>query len=461
VPDPRALTPELEAALTFAQGQVGRLMRRLPEDPMAANSYPTLTKNGIYELRGSDGWDAGFLPLTLWLLYDLTGEAVWRKSAETSTLGLWDQAVRTGDHDLGFKLAAFAEAWRLTGDPVYLSFLLRGAATYVQTFDADGACVGAARSELRNRALERAQKRYQTILYPVLITSALSTPSLFTAAAQREGQRAWRDKGLRHLERLARDFVRPDGSTYDLVDYKPACPATGYRMRGTYKTLDDQGTWARGQGFALQGFALAHRDTGAPEMLAAARRVADFFLQSPTRPADGIPYWDLRFGPNDPKQSRDTSAAAIAAVGLLVLADLEDLDPAIRRRYREGGARLLETLATHYLARQQPEGVLAEATSDGPSGSNGLSIIVGDYYFLDGIRRLLGPNRRPARAPSAVPIEHMTPGRPRGTQGTAVKRKDSPGARSLRRGDHHVVEVRGGGVPVIVAAQRRGFRLCR
>jgi unsaturated chondroitin disaccharide hydrolase len=385
--DLEGASPALTGAFAFAQTRVQRLVDRIDDDPLAPSAYPSVTRGGVYQLVGSDQWDAGFYPMTLWLLYELTGSAKWKKSAEVRTLGLWDAAVQPGDLDLGYRMMAFAEGWRLTGDPAYQRFLARSAHSLGQAFNADQTCVGAFRSSLRGFARERVQSQYGELSYPVSITSLVTLESLFIAAGQLDDKQEWY-RELAHTLRVVGDFVRPDGSTYDLVDYPTDCPARGYRLRATQMASQSEGTWARGQAFALHGLAVAFVHTHDQRILQAVKKVADFFLQAPTVPEDGIPYWDFRFGPDAPGESRDSSAAAIAAAGLLELAALEALDRPSRLRYRAGARKLLSSLATRYLARSQADGIITATTLDGPSHAANLSTIAGDYFFLDGIRRL-------------------------------------------------------------------------
>jgi unsaturated chondroitin disaccharide hydrolase len=380
-------SPALAAAFAFAQTRVQRLVDRIDDDPLAPSAYPSVTRDGVYQLVGSDQWEAGFYPMTLWLLYELTGSAKWKKSAEVRTLGLWDAAVQPGDLDLGYRMMAFAEGWRLTGDPAYQRFMARSAHSLGQAFNADHACVGAFRSSLHGVARDRTLAQYGELSYPVSITSLVTLESLFTAADQLDDKQEWY-RELAHSLRVVGDFVRGDGSTYDLVDYPTDCPARGYRLRATHMASHSEGTWARGQAFALHGLAVAYVHTHDQRILQAVEKVADFFLTASTVPEDGVPYWDFRFGPQAPGESRDTSAAAIAAAGLLELSALGELAPPARLRYREGARKLLESLATRYLARGQADGIIGETTPDGPSHASGVSMIAGDYFFLDGLRRL-------------------------------------------------------------------------
>jgi hypothetical protein len=79
----------------------------------------------------------------------------------------------------------------------------------------------------------------------------------------------------------------------------------------------------------------------------------------------------------------------VAAAGLLELADRPELDARGRARYRGHARQILQSLSTRYLAERQREGILREATPDGPSHTSHLSMMPADYFFLDGLRRLV------------------------------------------------------------------------
>ena len=73
--------------------------------------------------------------------------------------------------------------------------------------------------------------------------------------------------------------------------------------------------WARGQAWAISGFARAARDLEDPELLAAAVRAAEWWLAHTTSGA--LPRFDFSSAPDAP---RDSSAQAIAGAGLHILA---------------------------------------------------------------------------------------------------------------------------------------------
>jgi unsaturated chondroitin disaccharide hydrolase len=125
--------------------------------------------------------------------------------------------------------------------------------------------------------------------------------------------------------------VRPDGGSFHVVVFDPATGAV--RERITHQGFADSSTWARGQAWLTYGFTMAYRESGEPEFLRTARRIADYALAR--LPADGIPCWDYQ-APGCPDTARrDASAAAITAAALLELSTFVQGDDARRSHHRQ------------------------------------------------------------------------------------------------------------------------------
>lgn len=106
--------------------------------------------------------------------------------------------------------------------------------------------------------------------------------------------------------------IRPDNSTWHVVNFEQTDGTVKQRM--TNQGYADESCWSRGQAWAITGYAQCYRRTGNTKFLEASRRLADYYL---TRlPADGVPFWDFDAPQPAPK---DTSAAMVAAYGLLLL----------------------------------------------------------------------------------------------------------------------------------------------
>jgi unsaturated chondroitin disaccharide hydrolase len=149
-----------------------------------------------------------------------------------------------------------------------------------------------------------------------------------------------------HALRTMQDHVRPNGSTYHVVNYDPVTGAV--RSKQTAQGAGTETTWGRGQAWAVYGFTMTYRETGDARFLDTARRLADYYLANV--PADKVPYWDFQ-APNIPNEPRDSSAAAIAASGLLELSQL-DPDPTRSATYLNAATATLSSLSSgSYLAR--------------------------------------------------------------------------------------------------------------
>src|SRR5262249_42038345 len=164
------------------------------------------------------------------------------------------------------------------------------------------------------------------------IDTMMNLPLLWWAARE-TGDARYSAAAAAHAAATAEHFFRPDGSTYHIATHRPETGAP--RRRGRFQGSGDESCWARGQSWAISGFAIAYRETGDAQFLAAADRAARYFLAR--LPSDGVPYWDFD-DPAIPRVPRDSSALAIAIQGLLELAELHPA-PAQARSYRREAER--------------------------------------------------------------------------------------------------------------------------
>jgi unsaturated chondroitin disaccharide hydrolase len=369
IPDVEApqwlLLADLDRVVSRYQAQLPRIAASMPSpshSPKATRADGSWTTE---DAAAPVAWTQGFFPGLLWQLHELDGDPSWRELADRWTLPLEVQKTNRQTHDLGFKLlTSFGPSFRLTGNAAHRDVLLTAAESLASRFDP---ALGIIVCCDWNTAWKR----------PLVVDTMVNLELLLWAAAN-GGPPEWREMAVRHGLTTLSAMVRPDGGTYHVVDYEPTTGAI--RFRGTFQGHADESTWARGQAWAMYGFTELYRYTGDAQMLAAARKVSDFYLARVG--TDFVPNWDF----DSPIQKRDSSTAAAAASALIELARLTE-----DTRYRDAATRTLEVLrGPGYLSSGTATlEVLRHGVGHLPAGQEiDVGLIYGDYYFLESVRRM-------------------------------------------------------------------------
>ncbi len=197
------------------------------------------------------------------------------------------------------------------------------------------------------------------------------------------GNNKYRDIAIRHADRTIEEQFRADASSYHVVDYDPQ---TGeVRRRCTAQGYADESAWARGQAWAIYGYATCFRYTGDKKYLAQAEKVYDFIFSHRNLPSDLVPYWDFN-APNIPNEPRDVSSAAITASALYELYTYNK-----NEEYRAKADKIVESLSSDaYRAKVGENGgfLLMHSVGSIPHGSNiDVPLNYADYYFLEALLR--------------------------------------------------------------------------
>lgn len=139
---------------------------------------------------------------------------------------------------------------------------------------------------------------------------------------------------------------------------------------------------------------MTYNQTGMPEFLTAAQRVTDKWLsmlmQQPGGLAgDFVPIWDFNAPFNQNSDGpRDSSAAGIAALGMLYLAESLGTETPCGQKYLCAAVSTLRTLASpQYLADPSSANKFAAVFKHGVSNLPGgwgidVGLVYGDYYSL-------------------------------------------------------------------------------
>ena len=381
-PTVAASAPALDAALTervmahAAQRLADAADRLNPQD-----GYPRSTgQDGRWQLSDANSWTSGFFAGSLWLMFQRTGDPVWRQRAQRWTAGLEAQKARTDTHDLGFMIFnSFGWQYQLTNDPHARDVTVEAARSLATRFNP---AVGA----IKSWDVDPNDPQTRGWRFPVIIDNLMNLELLYWAAGQPGGDPAWAGLATRHALTSMRVHLRPDGSTAQVALFDPTTGA--FERQEKWQGQSVTSTWSRGQAWAIHGFTDAYRESGRPELLDAAQRAADWYLAR--LPTDRVPYWDFQ-APEIPNAPRDASAAAVAASGLVELGRLTGGERGAG--YRRAAVDIIASLASGYLTVGTPnEAVLAHSVGFLRENDEvDVGLVYADYYLLEAINRLQRP----------------------------------------------------------------------
>jgi unsaturated chondroitin disaccharide hydrolase len=421
--------------------------------------FPTVgdLANNRWSVTSSTGdWHAGFWPGTLWLLSQRTGSSVWLERA-TNWSYLLAYSSNT-DHDIGFiTMGSLGKAWYCNDDltdpaGTYRAFASNAIVTAAGKLNSrfnkpNGSSVPVPANFTRSWDSIEGQ-------YPVCIDNMMNLEVLllgYEITGRPTTNRVWFDHALAHARSSIAKHLRPDGSTYHVVRHFETGSSIGQVQRkNTRQGFGDETTWSRGQSWAIYGFTMVYRyaradpATDASDILAAAQATADYFLtylpnnrtndSYNLRHGDFVPPsdFDAALGesggpwcdannngvPNETNSGtlgdgrtyvadriqgvpvftlRDSSAAAVAAAGLIELSGYVSAS-ADRERYLAAAENILNSLITYDGddADSAPDYWCDVSEGNHPgilkAGSRWYadsyrSLIYGDYYFLEALTR--------------------------------------------------------------------------
>lgn len=333
------------------------------------------------DFNSIENWTASFIPGLALLVWRQTNDPLLLRDVQSLAPLYHDKVFRHAEdtmHDLGFLYSLYSVAlFQLTGDRAHREVGLRAAEILAARFNPRGKFL---------RAWGRMDDTFPAHVGLAIIDCMMNLPLLFWAA-QESGNARLRDIAMAHADTTLRHFLRPDDSVCHAFRFDPVTGAPveeanycGHRV-GSH--------WARGTAWALYGFALAHRYTREDRYRTAARRLAEKFLAS--LDAEVVPVWDFRLSPDFPPL-RDSSAAAIAACGLLELATAENAP-----HLAENARRLVQKLCNDYLERDETcPGLLRDGQVGDESqhrgdrlGARNVFTVWGDYFLTEALTREL------------------------------------------------------------------------
>ncbi|MCM3761327.1 glycoside hydrolase family 88 protein [Alkalihalobacillus oceani] len=350
-------------------------LEKVTEIEKKVSDFPHITKDGKWLTFRYGHWTGGFWTGLQWIksLYETDQQAALQQAAA------WARRLkaRTADnktHDMGFLFGpSCVMGERLTGDGQLKELAIAGAYNMSDLYE-----------ERAGLILAWDEPGYEGV---AIVDTIMNLP-LMVWASQDTGNEKLAQTAIQVADNIIRYHVRADASTYHTVRWDTESFAVV--EQGTHQGFSAETCWSRGQAWALYGFANMYRYTGEKRYLDCSARLADYFWDHLD---DGttLPRWDFYFR-NEPDAPIDSSAASIAAAGMLLLADQSPAEQ--EARWHKRGELLVQALIDHcFSPRSDCYGLIERATVDQPRRSGvGESTMYGDYYFVEALYRLIYKN---------------------------------------------------------------------
>ncbi len=426
----KALAPRLDRFLELS----GKKLLALDKNWDTSRGSPVITRRGKYVAQSWTEWTQGFQFGCQLLQFDATDdERFLELGRDNMSRYMSPHLSHVGVHDHGFNnVSTYGNLWRLgregrTGDN---EDRLR---MYEMALMVSGAVQAARWTTLADGSGFVYSFNGAHSLFSDTIRSCRSLMLAHRLGHYLLGESDRRisllDRALQHLDNSAKYnvYFGENRDAYDepgrVVHESLFNTADGsYRCPSTQQGYSPFTTWTRGLGWILLGFAeqlefiralpaAEIKDYGGrPDVLrrylAAARATADFYIANTA--LDGVPYWDTGAPglaampdwrrqpsqPDNPFEPVDSSAAVIAAQGLLRLGRFLGADE-VGKRYYQAGLTVARTLfAEPYLATEpRHQGLLRHSIYHRPRGWDyiprgakvplGEASMWGDYHALE------------------------------------------------------------------------------
>ena len=429
--EPGALAPALDGFWRLSGTKIERLLGEY--DP--ARGSPVFTVAGKYTSKGWTEWTEGFHYGSAFLQFDATGEARFAEQAQRLTLARMASHVsHVGVHDHGFNNLSTYGSWlrlqregRLPADHIdfcELALKVSGAVQAARWSPIHGGGGFVYSFNGPHSLFVDTLRSCRVILVAHRLGQCLM--------GENDSAHSLLERALEHMAATAR-FSVFYGEGRDIYDTPAERGRTAHESifnpnDGRYRCPNSQQgysgftTWTRGLAWAMLGFSedleflaglreselapLGGRGKWEGILLSAAMATCDWYIANTA--SDGIPYWDggapqlgrlgaWRERPAEPFndfEPVDSSAAAIAAQGLLRLGRHLGSDGKGRRYWQAGLTTLSTLLSTHYLASEPGhQGLLLHTIYHRPNGWDhipqgrkvpcGESCMWGDYHLRE------------------------------------------------------------------------------
>jgi hypothetical protein len=436
---PQDLLPKIERMFDVSAVKI----RSLDEGWGDADGAPVFTVEGRYQARGWTEWTQGFQFGAAVLQFDATGDRTFLELARARTVERMAPHIsHVGVHDHGFNnVSTYGGLWRLAGEG-----RIDASPWETDFYELALKISGAVQARRWTRLPDGGYIYSFNGAHSLFVDTIRSLRALAVSHVLGHRLSEEQDASVSLLDRLVQharataQYAIYYGTGRDVYDVRgrTAHESLFNVANGTYRGPSSQqgyspfSTWTRGLAWAMLGYAeqleflaTVHDDElagfgGRPTietwMLDAARSTCDFYIERGTA-ADGIPYWDTgapglalmpdwAVRPADPFNDHepvDSSAAAIAAQGLIRLGRALGARGDDGTRYEQAGLQVLDALLDEPYLSTDPkhQGLLLHSIYHRPNGwdhvpagsqiPRGESSQWGDYHLREAallVRRL-------------------------------------------------------------------------
>ncbi|SFU70879.1 glycoside hydrolase family 88 protein [Butyrivibrio sp. INlla21] len=320
-------------------------------------------------------WTNGFWGGEMWQLYKLTGNEMYKKEAIKVEDKLDENLMNIEglDHDNGFKwLPTSVCRYKLFNNKESYNRAMLAATNMAGRFNIVGRFIRAWNNwdDVDRRGF-------------AIIDCMMNLPLLYWASEETTDPR-FEMIARAHADTAMKAFVREDGSVNHIIIFDPETGEIVGKPGG--QGYGEGSSWTRGQSWGIYGFTLSYKYTGDEKYLDTAKAIANYVLsQIPDSYLIPIDYRQ----PDDIKLE-DSTAAAITASGLIELSQATG-DDELSDRYLDAAFKLLKTLDEKRISwGTDTDNLLNNCAVDYHGDGHDMSIIYGDYYFIEAIMKLAG-----------------------------------------------------------------------
>ncbi len=362
---------EVEKAIESSLTLILKNMEKFKEN------YPTsATTDNKYGIIDNIEWTNGFWTGLLWLAYEYKKDDRFKSLAEKNVKSFKkriEDKVEVDHHDMGFLYSlSCVSAYKIDGNEIGKNAALE-AAEYLTI-----------RYQEKGKFIQAWGKLGAEDNYRLIIDCLLNIPLLYWAFEE-TGNKKYYNIAYNHYITSCNNVVRDDASAFHTFYFDNV---TGNPIKGaTRQGYSDESSWARGQAWGVYGLPLNYKYTKDEEVFGLYKGMTNYFLNR--LPKDHVCYWDLIFGDND-KQSRDSSAAAIAVCGMHEMNKYLPETDSDKETYKYAMHSILRSLINNYTFEKEEgseslllHGVYSWHSGKGVDEGN----IWGDYFYLEALIR--------------------------------------------------------------------------